>query len=61
MSKNGYDNFGACYPRIELERIMSSYHWSGNQRKMDNGIKTVMRKAKEIENFINSPGIELEF
>jgi len=28
---------------------------------MNNGIKTVMRKAKEIENFINSPGIELEF
>jgi len=28
---------------------------------MNNGIKTVMRKVKEIENFINSPGIELEF
>ena len=48
MSKNGYDNLVHA-PRIELERIMSSYHWSGNQRRMDNGIKTVMRKAKEME------------
>ena len=55
LSKNGYDNLVHA-PRIELERIMSSYHWSKKPKKWKelmelNGVK---QQEKDCNNLVDA-------